>query len=122
MTKKKEFNEAKVVQQANLQLPPEIRDIALKTFEACKGVRELSIEKQQCGSDNGIFLFPEKQYKDPCDRVYYVSKCGYEFNPKGFIFAWIAFGLDKQMLEKCLGLWISLNNVTKENKKAKYSQ
>lgn len=38
MTKKKEFNEAKIKTQAELMLPTELKDVALKAWEKCKGV------------------------------------------------------------------------------------
>lgn len=40
MTKKKDFNEAKIKTQVDLMLPAEMKEHALKAWEACKGVRK----------------------------------------------------------------------------------
>lgn len=101
MTKKKDFNEAKIKTQAELMLPPEMKDGALKAWENCKGVCKSHFKilfpttyeffnrvEIKFNAIFDFFLnFTAKNYKDPCDRVYYTVKCNYEFDPANFKFA-----------------------------------
>ncbi|XP_055321035.1 general odorant-binding protein lush-like [Sitodiplosis mosellana] len=66
LTKKKELSEPKVRKQIETQLPANLRELALGALEKCKDV--------------------QKGYKDPCDRMYYSTKCMYEFSPNNFLY------------------------------------
>ncbi|XP_031621407.1 general odorant-binding protein lush isoform X2 [Contarinia nasturtii] len=67
LSRKKEFIESKMETQARVILPPELQEFALNGWDSCRTV--------------------PKQYKDPCDRVYYTVKCTHGTNPSKFTFA-----------------------------------
>lgn len=80
--------------QIENQLPTSLRELALGALETCKDICK-SIEKisgihnwsnaislQQC------FFFTAKDYKDPCDKMYYSTKCMYDYSPKDFLYPW----------------------------------
>lgn len=67
--KKSEISESKTLNQIDNVFPTEMKENSRKVFEACKHI--------------------QFNYKDPCDRVYYSTKCMYDFNPATFVFPWI---------------------------------
>lgn len=77
--------------QARVVLPPELQEYALKGWETCRGVRELFFEAvASCVFFYFHFTYciiAAKQYKDPCDRIYYTVKCTYNMDPTKFTFA-----------------------------------
>ncbi|XP_031628177.1 general odorant-binding protein 72-like [Contarinia nasturtii] len=66
LTKKNELSEQKVKKQILTQLPVNLRELALGALEACKDI--------------------QKGYKDPCDRMYYSTKCLYDYSPDNFLY------------------------------------
>lgn len=66
LSKKNEISTQKTLSQIENLLPTELKEFSLKVFEACKDV--------------------QKGYKDGCDRVFYTTKCMYEFSPERFMF------------------------------------
>lgn len=70
--------------QIETQLPQNLRALALGALNACKDIRKQS--------DHSFyrtlidFSFSEKGYKDPCDKMYYSTKCMYDFSPKDFLY------------------------------------
>lgn len=66
LSKKNEISYQKVLNQINNLLPDELKENSRKVLENCKDVQ------------NG--------FKDACDKVFYTTKCMYEFNPAEFIF------------------------------------
>ncbi|XP_055321034.1 general odorant-binding protein lush-like [Sitodiplosis mosellana] len=66
LTKKNDISEAKVRKQIETTLPVNLRAFALGALDACKDV--------------------QKNYKDPCDKSYYSTKCMYDFSPKDFLY------------------------------------
>lgn len=64
--KKSEISEQKTINQIDNVFPTEMKENSRKVFEVCKNV--------------------QFNYKDPCDRVFYSTKCMYEFNPEKFVF------------------------------------
>lgn len=66
LSKKNEISPQKALSQIENLLPTELKEHSIKTFEACKDV--------------------QKGYKEACDRIYYTTKCMYDFNPEKFLF------------------------------------
>lgn len=66
LTKKNEISYQKVLGQINNLLPEEMRDNSRKVLEHCKDV--------------------QNAYKDSCEKVFYTTKCMYDFNPAAFMF------------------------------------
>lgn len=78
--------------QIETQLPVHLRALALGALEACKDVRTyfksnsfLFTLSFPCFSHANFYL-AEKAYKDACDRIFFSTKCVYEFNPEEFMF------------------------------------
>lgn len=111
LNKKSELIESKVRQQIDTLLPIHLRDLAHRTLTACKDVRMYSyvpvliiflhfIVSQchicsECHSIVPFFhifgaLSLEYQYKDVCDKSFYLTKCMYEFSPADFMYPWCA--------------------------------
>uniref|UniRef100_A0A1A9WSM4 Uncharacterized protein n=1 Tax=Glossina brevipalpis TaxID=37001 RepID=A0A1A9WSM4_9MUSC len=61
-----ELSVSKALAQIPMILPPDMQDIAKASLEACKDV--------------------QKDYKDSCDRLFFITKCVYEFSPSDFVF------------------------------------
>lgn len=68
ISKKNEISYQKVLAQIENLLPDEIKENSRKVLEECKDVQ------------NG--------YKDSCDKVFYTTKCMYDYNPAAFMFPW----------------------------------
>ncbi|KAL9908828.1 lush [Glossina fuscipes fuscipes] len=66
LTKKGELSAQKALAQIPMILPTEMQEIAIASLEHCKDV--------------------QKNYKDPCDRMFFITKCVYEFAPDEFTF------------------------------------
>ena len=64
--KKNEISEQKTLNQIDNVFPTEMKENSRRMFEACRTV--------------------QSNYKDPCDRVFYSTKCMYEFSPNTFVF------------------------------------
>nr|BAI82447.1 odorant binding protein 7 [Delia antiqua] len=66
LTKKGDFSIPKATAQVPIILPPEIQETAKAALNSCKDI--------------------QKNYKESCDRVFYVSKCVRDFAPEVFKF------------------------------------
>ncbi|KAI8122268.1 General odorant-binding protein lush [Lucilia cuprina] len=66
VTKKGDFSISKATAQIPIILPPEIQDIAKAALASCKEI--------------------QKDYKESCERIFYVTKCVRDFSPKDFKF------------------------------------
>ncbi|KAI9588338.1 hypothetical protein GQX74_004183 [Glossina fuscipes] len=66
LTKKGELSAQKALAQIPMILPTEMQEVAIASLEHCKDV--------------------QKNYKDPCDRMFFITKCVYEFAPDDFTF------------------------------------
>lgn len=97
LTKKKELSEQKIKKQIETQLPAQLRTLALGALDACKDVRKYFSEKNVVIMDLSTefhkntsipFFIIEKGYKDPCDKLYFATKCMYDFSPKDFLYPW----------------------------------
>lgn len=64
--KKSEISEQKTINQIDNVFPTEWKENSRKVFENCKHI--------------------QFNYKDLCDKVFYSTKCMYEFNPEEFRF------------------------------------
>uniref|UniRef100_A0A336LYR6 CSON008532 protein n=1 Tax=Culicoides sonorensis TaxID=179676 RepID=A0A336LYR6_CULSO len=65
-TKKGDIDMKKSNNQIESLIPLEMKDHAKAALNACKEV--------------------SKNYKDPCEKVFYTAKCSYEFGPDKFMF------------------------------------
>ncbi|XP_037814866.1 general odorant-binding protein lush isoform X2 [Lucilia sericata] len=66
VTKKGDFSITKAVAQIPIILPPEIQDVAKAALNSCKEI--------------------QKDYKESCERIFYVTKCVRDYSPKDFKF------------------------------------
>ncbi|KAM7355066.1 lush isoform 2-T2 [Cochliomyia hominivorax] len=66
LTKKGDFSISKAIAQVPIILPPELQDTAKAALNSCKDI--------------------QKDYKDSCDRVFYVTKCARDYAPDSFKF------------------------------------
>jgi hypothetical protein len=66
-------------------LPVELKETARKVLEACKDVRKF-FHIFIFFNNKQLVNFPDKQYKDGCDKIYYSTKCMYDFDPSAFVF------------------------------------
>uniref|UniRef100_A0ABK9MWX9 Uncharacterized protein n=1 Tax=Glossina morsitans morsitans TaxID=37546 RepID=A0ABK9MWX9_GLOMM len=66
LTKKGELSAQKALAQIPMILPVEMQKVALASLEHCKDI--------------------QKNYKDPCDRLFFTTKCVYEYAPDDFTF------------------------------------
>ncbi|XP_061400427.1 general odorant-binding protein lush [Musca vetustissima] len=66
LTKKGEFSISKATAQIPIILPKELQEVAKEALNSCKDV--------------------QKDYKDPCDRVFYTTKCVYHYRPSVYKF------------------------------------
>lgn len=66
LSKKNELSHQKMVAQIEKLLPLEMKEQAMSTWMACKDV--------------------QSNYKEPCERLFYSTKCMYDFNPEKFMF------------------------------------
>uniref|UniRef100_A0A1A9ZKM4 Uncharacterized protein n=1 Tax=Glossina pallidipes TaxID=7398 RepID=A0A1A9ZKM4_GLOPL len=66
LTKKGELSAQKALAQIPMILPVEMQEIALASLEHCKDI--------------------QKNYKDSCDRLFFTTKCVYEYAPDDFTF------------------------------------
>lgn len=64
--KKSEISAQKTINQIDNVFPTEWKENSRKVFEHCKEI--------------------QTNYKDLCDKVFYSTKCMYDFNPKEFRF------------------------------------
>lgn len=84
--KKGEISAAKTLKQIDTLVPNDMQKDARLSFDACINVRKLGLTFWKFQFCDCFFLFSEKDYKDSCDKVFYTSKCTYEFNPAIFLF------------------------------------
>lgn len=85
--KKGDISAPKTLKQIDTLVPNEMQEDAKTAFDACINIRKLGLYIiVNYFSNNLLFFFSEKNYKDPCDKVFYTAKCTYEFNPNVFLF------------------------------------
>ncbi|KFB44228.1 odorant binding protein [Anopheles sinensis] len=66
LTKKGEINVQKTLAQLDAMLPPEMKQKAKDAVQSCRET--------------------QGQYKDPCDKTFYTTKCLAEYDPDSFLF------------------------------------
>ncbi|KNC24540.1 General odorant-binding protein lush, partial [Lucilia cuprina] len=95
VTKKGDFSISKATAQIPIILPPEIQDIAKAALASCKEIRKC--KNTTITNKNAYIIIKflrkfyilfnaEKDYKESCERIFYVTKCVRDFSPKDFKF------------------------------------
>lgn len=79
-----------MLNQMDVMLPPDMKEPAKEAIMACKDVRKCiefwSLEFVILSIYNLSLFNIEFNYKDPCDRTYYSTKCIFDYNPPLFMF------------------------------------
>lgn len=115
LNKKNELIESKAMIQIDTVLPQELREFAKQTLQVCKDVRMyriINFSFCRCSqttqfdfyldfSSHNISSFclrsvSEHNYKESCDRLFYLTQCMYNNNPEKFLYPWVNINPKRQ--------------------------